>query len=196
MRIYLLRHAQSRWQVEPDDNLDSELTDLGHRQARATADWLADLGNFEISTFKSLHTSPLVRARQTAAHIAQPLGLPIHEIAGLREADFHIASHLPTSADPRKPPEGRPTSRYRGYRKQVELTLSCLMDCAEEDGGQLLAVTHGGFIKTTLRIIAGSDAFCATLYNSCLNAVEWRRGRWHILHLNMWSHLGSDMRTT
>ena len=67
---------------------------------------------------------------------------------------------------------------------------------AEAGPGPVLAVGHGGFIKTLFRILGGSDQFCVTLYNSCLSLVEWRRGRWHVVYVNLWDHLPAELRTT
>lgn len=198
LRLYILRHAQSQWQIQPNDDFDTSLSSVGCRQALATADWLArtdELGGLGRS-LDVICTSPLRRARETAECLGLALGVPLKVLDGLREADFHVASQLARAAGPHHLPVGTPSERYLTYRDQVRMTLAELVEIAEANGGRGLAVTHGGFVKTLLRVIAGSDQFCATLYNSCLNAVEWRRGRWHVLAVNMWGHLPLDLRTT
>jgi broad specificity phosphatase PhoE len=62
-RLYLVRHgrAAAGWNTDPDPGLD----DLGHRQANDVAQRLAPLGPLTILT------SPLLRCRQTAAHLAE-----------------------------------------------------------------------------------------------------------------------------
>ena len=46
-------------------------------------------------------------------------------------------------------------------------------------------LTSSGVSLTT-----GSDAVSFWLYNTSLNVLEWKRGRWHLIHLNLW-----DMQT-
>jgi broad specificity phosphatase PhoE len=62
-RLYLVRHgrAAAGWDTDPDPGLD----DLGRRQAKAVAERLATLGPLAILT------SPLLRCRETAAHLAE-----------------------------------------------------------------------------------------------------------------------------
>ena len=62
-RLYLVRHgrAAAGWNTDPDPGLD----DLGRRQATAVAERLAPLGPLAILT------SPLLRCRETASHLAE-----------------------------------------------------------------------------------------------------------------------------
>ena len=64
MNLYIVRHGN------PNYGLDC-LTDLGHRQAEAAAEALEALGIDEI------YSSPMGRARETAAHLAERLGKPV-----------------------------------------------------------------------------------------------------------------------
>lgn len=82
MDILLVRHAQPDW--EPDERATDtpDLTDLGHEQARLTADALAH------EQFDALYASPLPRALQTAAPIAEKLGLEPHVESWLREIEL------------------------------------------------------------------------------------------------------------
>ena len=42
----------------------------------------------------------------------------------------------------------------------------------EAGNGPVLAITHGGFIKTLLRLVAGTDAICFRVYNAGVNGIE------------------------
>lgn len=196
MKIYLMRHAQSWWQVEPSHDWDTSLTDLGHEQARRAADWLANHERVDLGSraeIGALCSSPLRRAYETTRYIADALGLPVQIHEYLREATFHVASELPRAPQPRIVPVGDLTERYLAYRQQVEAGWQELITSAE--AGPVLAVSHGGYIKTLLRILGGSDGICASLYNASLTLFEWRRGRWHLVYLNLWDHLPPDLRT-
>lgn len=76
MDLYLLRHAEAG---EAPRDEDRELTERGHEQARAVAagiTWL-DL------KLDAVITSPLPRARQTAAPVADALGMRLEESKAL-----------------------------------------------------------------------------------------------------------------
>ncbi len=77
MEIMLLRHAQPRWALDGGAlDSDPELTELGLEQADSlAAALLADLGHAPENT--RLLVSPLRRTRQTAAPIAERLGLQV-----------------------------------------------------------------------------------------------------------------------
>ncbi len=82
--IYVIRHGQSTVNVERRltcRKLESDLTDLGRKQANRAANWLADRG------VTTIYHSPFHRAQQTAAVIGDCLGIHPAEADGLREMD-------------------------------------------------------------------------------------------------------------
>ncbi len=94
--IYLLRHGQTEFNTEGryQGQLDSPLTDLGRRQARACGRLLAA----HVGT-ASIWTSPLPRAEATARLVAEVLpGAEIRLDARLREVSFGVWEGL-TRAD-------------------------------------------------------------------------------------------------
>ncbi len=85
MDLYLLRHGEAG---EAPRDEDRELTPRGHEQARAVAagvKWL----DLELD---AILTSPLPRARQTAAPVAEALGMRAEEAVSL------TASRAPEAA--------------------------------------------------------------------------------------------------
>jgi len=104
MQLYLIRHAQSAnnhaYATGGERQPDPPLTELGHRQARALADYLRQRPASDRSSYAESHgrggivlthlyTSLMLRAVTTAAYIAEATGLPlrawteIHEVGGL-----------------------------------------------------------------------------------------------------------------
>ncbi len=104
MQLYLIRHAQSAnnhaYATGGERQPDPPLTELGHRQARALADYLRQQPDSARTSYAEWHgrggivlthlyTSLMLRAVTTAAYIAEATGLPlhawpeIHEIGGL-----------------------------------------------------------------------------------------------------------------
>jgi broad specificity phosphatase PhoE len=199
VRIYLVRHGQSEWQLAPSTDWDTPLSSLGHEQAKRLGHWLAHHKRVDIERrleVASLCTSPMWRAQQTATYVAEALGLAMHTMPALREASFHVAAHLPSRAAPGDPaPQYQPSARYLAFKAQVHRALDGLIEQVELTGGPVLAVTHGGLIKTMLRAAVGQDEVCFRLYNTGITELEWRRGRWHLVYLNLLDHLDTELRT-
>jgi len=80
-RLILLRHGQTSWNAlqRVQGQLDSELDDVGHRQAADVATVLARRGP------SVLWSSDSARARATAAYVAKETGLDAVHDARLRE---------------------------------------------------------------------------------------------------------------
>lgn len=84
VRLHLVRHGQSTWNVQgrlQGQTVHPELTELGHEQAATAAATLAA----RIAGAATIVSSDLVRARQTAAHVADALGLTVALDPALRE---------------------------------------------------------------------------------------------------------------
>jgi len=180
--MLLLRHGQTALSVDKrfSGTGDPELTELGRQQAAAAAERLAGSGA------QVVVTSPLARARDTAALVAQAAGVVLVVEPGLRETDFgdwegytfaEIQQKWPAElaawlADPAvAPPYGESfdavATRVRQARDRVLATY----------GGQtVVLVSHVTPIKTLLRFAL--DAPPSALYRmhldlACLSEVQW-----------------------
>ncbi len=192
MKIHLVRHAQSIWQLEPNTDWDTSLSPLGQNQAEHLAHWICE-DTIKISGF---HTSPLKRAMETTDILANTLNLPITIDPLLREANFHVAAHLPSRKSPLNARQDFSFSNsYKEYKLQVDKALKKMIKIAVSSNGTILSVAHGGFIKTLLRLVVDSDTISFRLYNTGITTIEWRRGRWHLVHLNRLDHLPNKLRT-
>ncbi|MCB8967527.1 MAG: histidine phosphatase family protein [Ardenticatenaceae bacterium] len=200
MKIYLARHGQSRWQVtQTEGDWNSPLTELGQQQAQHLGTWLAEheaLDNGSRLEIGQVWVSPLIRAQETAVPIANALHIPSHTDDCLRETEFYIAPHLPTAVSPYQTHAPyTPSTEYSAFKEQAQQALHNLVAAAESSNMPVLAVSHGGLISTLLRLATGSDAISFWIYNTSLNLIEWKRGRWHLVHLNLWDHLPPSLRT-
>jgi probable phosphoglycerate mutase len=84
MKLYLIRHGQTPGNVRGalDTALPGpSLTDLGHQQAAALAERLSG------EPIVAVYASQAIRARQTAAPVAEKLGLEVQVIEGVKEVD-------------------------------------------------------------------------------------------------------------
>ena len=88
MDIIFIRHAESTnnrtWAEKRDETLrvpDPGLTELGRTQARALADWFPGFAPHPTQLF----SSPFMRALETAAPLAENLGMDVAVRADLME---------------------------------------------------------------------------------------------------------------
>lgn len=84
--FYFVRHGQTVWNQEDKicGRTDSPLTELGHQQAIETGRKILEDG---IVADEILY-SPLIRAKETALHIAEMTGIPAREEPRLIEQCF------------------------------------------------------------------------------------------------------------
>ena len=153
-RVLLVRHGQSEWNAVGrwQGQADPPLSDVGQAQARAAASSLGALD--------AIFASDLQRATETAAIIAAELGVgPVVVDPDLRERDAGEWSGLTrTEIDERYPGylDSSPSFAAGALRRPpgwepddsvLERALRALARIGEAvDGGDVLAVTHGGLI--------------------------------------------------
>ncbi|MCW2777043.1 MAG: Phosphoglycerate mutase [Frankiales bacterium] len=178
----LLRHGQTVLSVDKRFSGlgDQPLTDVGQRQAAAAAVRLASSGATAVVC------SPLRRARETAALVAEALGLQVEVEDGLRETDFgdwegytfaEVRTKWPAELDAWlastsvAPPYGESfdatTVRVQQARDRV---------VARHAGETLVLVSHVTPIKTLLRLALGappSALYALHLDLACLSEVRW-----------------------
>ena len=162
--ILVLRHGQSEWNSlrRWQGSADSPLTELGRRQARATAGVLAARN----LRFAAIWTSDLRRASETAAIVAGTLGLGEPIVDGrLREAHAGEWEGLtPEEIELRWPgwleAHHRPTT-FEPYSAVVARASDALTDIAARacdlDPPAGLVVAHSGVVRTLIRHLGGID---------------------------------------
>jgi broad specificity phosphatase PhoE len=151
-RILLVRHGETTWNAEKrwQGWANSELSDLGRQQAFEAA--------AAVGAVDGIVASDLQRAVDTAMIISEAIGVgPVLTDEGLRERDVGAWSGLTREdiearwpgafaawrADPNSPPPGGEGNEHILLRFVASL---CRIG-AEFDGGEVLAVSHGGVIR-------------------------------------------------
>jgi broad specificity phosphatase PhoE len=193
-----VRHGQSQWQIQATNDYDSPLTMVGHRQARGLAKWFTRprLFDGEIANIDTLCVSPAIRAQETAKYLSKVLDVSVYTYPVLREANFNVADYLPEFQSPLERQESCIVSEpYLGFKSQARSTLETLLAHAEKSRGSVLAITHRALLNTMFRLIVGNDGISFQIYNTGLNVIEWKRGRWHFICLNRCDHLHYGLRT-
>lgn len=156
MIAHFIRHGESVSNAAPGRDLadadGDRLTDLGHQQAALAAQ---HLGNLRIDR---LWSSPLRRAQETAAPIAEALGLEVEihdDLQELREGDAHYelsgeeqrlerwsARMHANAGDPNAAPPGGES--FADMVARVERLKSLLLEHSEH---RVLAVSHGILLR-------------------------------------------------
>jgi probable phosphoglycerate mutase len=171
--LILIRHGQSQGNVERcfGGHSPTPLSDLGHQQAQATADFMAKAAAEAKPAERPTHiyASDLARAMQTAEPIAAGLDLPLLLAPGLRERSvgeldgkpFRIAQeerpelwkHL-LAKDPHWCPPGG-----ESVHLALERMATCLADLvARHPGGHVVLVTHAIIMHLGIHALLGHDS--------------------------------------
>lgn len=189
-RFVLLRHGETRWNVESriQGHEDSELTEEGLAQAEALGERMA------LERFDLLVASDLGRAMRTARAISRRTGHAIVPDARLRERDFgqcqgltygeidHQYPDLFSSVreiDPDFAIPGGETRRQ--FHDRVRSAFDAL--AREHPGQRLVVVSHGGVLAILYRSIHGiplGTPHPIPIRNASYNALAWEQGAWRV----------------
>ena len=153
--IVLVRHGETDWNRDNrfQGRADPPLNDIGREQARVLAAAL------HTESFAAAYTSPLRRAAETAAILAGALQVDAVPDASLMEVDVGSWSGLTRTEVEARFPEGFARWLEYGhgwddgetYDELGARVVSGLADiAARHPGDVVLAVTHGGPIRSAL----------------------------------------------
>lgn len=205
MKLYLIRHGQTRWNLEGkiQGKTDIPLNETGMEQARL-------LGKaMENKPVAAVYTSPLKRARQTAACVARGQGFKEIAVEGLREVDFGLWEGLTWKEIEKRypedfalwdknPAEHTPTGgeKREDCRARCAAAMERILRESEKEGDKDIAVVaHGGILVfAVLWLIRKSQEKNEIIVkNASITTVEYDRAaeEGRILCLNDVSHLGS-----
>lgn len=203
MAIYLVRHGQDEEGYRGGWS-QRGLIDEGIRQAEKLGQYLN--GHKHDFNIHRIVCSDLQRACQTAAIIANKLGLPFHGSEDWRETNNGLLAGMPHTLAEEKFPglyfsSLRMDERYPGGESPREnfariketFTRLCQEQLETNDHENVLVVTHGGVINIIYHIMKDMDwsnknPFFPTS-NTGLHKIEYRGGRWELTLENETPHL-------
>ena len=210
-RIYFVRHGESegnisgKWHGE-----EGSLTELGREQA-------AFLGErFKKIPTEVLISSPVLRAKQTAAFITEKTGLPVEYSALFSEQQIPEALK---SLPEKNSPEAQsilqtllehahdPAWHYDSEENIQELgqrAAAALMYLRERPEETIAVVTHGMFLRALVASMLFGDSYSIEEYlkiqqflvtrNTGITVAEWDNehapDRWRLITWNDHAHLG------
>jgi 2,3-bisphosphoglycerate-dependent phosphoglycerate mutase len=160
VQLVLVRHALPQ-RIHATDGVaaDPSLTPHGEAQARRLVDALAG------DVVAGLYTSPLARARETAAPLADALGRAPVVIGDLREYDADAAHYVPVHEMPRLDPAGWERMRagllpesvdVGAFTGRVAAAFETIV-AAHPGRDTAVVVAHAGVVNTWLAHLLGLD---------------------------------------
>ncbi|HEY0448716.1 histidine phosphatase family protein [Actinophytocola sp.] len=187
MYLTFVRHGEPARGVPHDPGL----TDLGRRQAAEAAAFLSE------EDYAAVYVSPLRRATETAAPIAEALGLEPVVMDGLAEFDraapYRHFEDLVAAGDPRIEAYLRGDLSAWGttaeaFRSAVAGAVDRIV--AGHPGRRVVVVSHGGVANVFFAAVLGIDrlAFHSPAYGSVSRA-RAGAGRYSLVSLNECGHL-------
>jgi probable phosphoglycerate mutase len=220
--LVLIRHGETAWNREKrlQGQIDIALSDVGVQQARALAERFDAKSKVDATvnaqaafSIDAVVSSDLSRAMQTAAPLAEVLGLTVVPEPGLRERHYgifqattrdQIAVQWPDDHarwighDPDFAPEGGESMRQLSER--VVRTLASIGRMYA--GKTVVCVTHGGVLDCAYRFAAPLPLEAPrqhALLNASVNTIQWYPGEIEhaahgMAHLIAWgdvAHLAS-----
>lgn len=146
--LYFTRHGQTIWNVENKicGATDIALTDLGHRQAEALGRRIAAEG----LGIDAILCSPLMRAADTARHIADATGLELRVEERLREQNFGRFEGTPRDGAAFRAAKACFVSRFGGGESMLQVAqriYSLLDELRDQPDKTYLMVAHNGIAR-------------------------------------------------
>lgn len=172
MKIYLIRHGATDWNHMGllQGREDIPLNENGKAQAHECG---GKLSRYKTLKFKRIITSPLSRAKDTAAIIAEYMKIAPPEVSeGLTERDFGLMSGKKPGDIFNPIEEG---NNMESLDDTADRMLSALRAAAGKFNEDFAAVSHGGSINAVLRrLSSGKIGSGKTLLkNVCVSVLDY-----------------------
>jgi probable phosphoglycerate mutase len=194
MELLLIRHALPVRRELTEGVADPELSEAGVAQALHLAEYLAS------EELHAIYASPLKRAQQTAAPVAERFQLEVTLVDGVAEFDRNSSEYVPVEElkatnDPRWQEliDNRWDGRDETQEQFTDRVFNAMEAIIEAHTGHNVAVVcHGGVINSYLARILGTAetaGFFYPNYTSIHRVVAARTGQRQIITINETAHL-------
>ena len=189
MELLLIRHALPVRIDSGDGPADPDLSEAGHQQAAALADWLVAEG------IDAIWASPMRRARQTAAPLEAATGLTATIDDELKEFDADEPHYIPMEELSTDDPRWRELIERLGAPEQFafrdQAAAAVERAVAAHSGQRVAVVCHGGVVNAYLSTILGIDRplFFEPTYTSISRVMASSRGHRSLVSVNEIPHL-------
>lgn len=192
MELLIIRHGLPVRIDDAGGPADPELSEQGHLQAKRLADWLRH------DRIDAIYTSPMRRAVQTTAPLAEVFGLePVvdDELAEFdRGQHFYVPlEELKASGDPRYEQlmKGEYAEEVDPFTFREVVTVAVERVIEANRGGTVAIVCHGGVINAYASHVLGLDfpLFFQPHYTSVNRFLASSAGHRSVASLNEVGHL-------
>jgi len=191
--LVLIRHAEPVRVVEAGGPADPPLHERGRAQAQALAAWL------EGEHLDAVWSSPMRRARETAAAVGSRLGMDVVVDEDLAEFDREATSYIPLE-ELRARRDERWVAMVEGNLAEFDVDPDAfragVVDALERivsasPGATVAVVCHGGVINAYAAHVLGIDRvlFFEPRYASINRFAAARQGTRSVVSLNETAHL-------
>lgn len=199
MELIFVRHALPLRIENAQGAADPQLDPVGHGQADLMARYLAE------EQIDAIWASPMRRAQQTAAPLAQKLGLNVETDDRLAEYDRHESTYIPVE-ELKATNDPRWQAIVKGeWQRDIDPAVFQAIVVAGVDEivkthsrKRVAVVCHGGVINTYIAHILGIGSpvgFFYPEYTSIHRVMAASTGERSVRSLNETSHLrGSELR--
>jgi 2,3-bisphosphoglycerate-dependent phosphoglycerate mutase len=196
MELIIVRHALPLRVEKESGPADPELSAEGLLQAEALGTYLSH------ESVDAIYSSPLVRARQTAAPLARRLSITIREEDGIAEWDRNSNEYIPME-EMRATNHPKWQAMMRGewvsdenqeeFYARVRHSFDSIIEAHQSD--RVVVVCHGGVINYYISHILGmpSTQFFYPHYTSIHRVKAIAGGRRSLVALNETAHLHTLM---
>ena len=196
MELIIVRHALPLRVEKESGRADPELSAEGQLQAEALGTYLSH------ESVDAIYSSPLVRARQTAAPLARRLSITIREEDGIAEWDRNSNEYIPME-EMRATNHPKWQAMMRGewvsdenqeeFYARVRHSFDSIIEAHQSD--RVVVVCHGGVINYYISHILGmpSTQFFYPHYTSIHRVKTIAGGRRSLVALNETAHLHTLM---
>lgn len=184
MKIYLIRHGQTDWNIQGrfQGREDIPLNEAGMIQAKECG--MALQGE----VFKAVITSPLSRAKKTAEIIAEIVSVgQVVVDEKITERDFSKVSGMTPSER-----ELFYASGEKDDKEPWEILCNRMMSSLKSYGEKynndnIIMVSHGASINSVLSVLSAGKTGTGKilLKNTCINIVEYENGKLTLGEFNL-----------
>lgn len=194
VEVMLIRHAIPVRRELESGAADPELSPEGERQSELLAEYLST------ESLDAIFSSPMRRARQTAAPLSASFSLDVSVIDGIAEYDRHSEWYVPVEElkaanDPRWQEliSGQWTAEHETQDEFIERVRSSIEQIIADHPSQRVAIVcHGGVINAYIASILGLEnkrGFFYPNYTSIHRIAAARSGERSVVTLNETTHL-------
>lgn len=184
MKIYLIRHGQTDWNIVGrfQGREDIMLNETGIQQAEECGRVLAG------EAFKAIISSPLLRAKRTAEIMAEII--PVEQLLvdeAITERDFKAVSGM-TAAEREAYYAAGGIDDKEPFDELSSRMVECIKKYAELFyNDNIIMVSHGASINSVLSVLSRGETGTGKLWlkNTCINIINYTDGVLSLGDLNM-----------